>query len=490
MYLDTKAITSDQEKFYKVLFSNYSNYIEVRLIDNKGKAKPFFLTYKELLNYPVPNNVNAYVGIYERKSKRNGKTDNCTKTNVIYLDFDNMELEEVKHRIDMAQIPLPSMIVSSGKGYHVYWLLDEPAGHNLKPVIEELAKVLGADTVATDTARILRIPDTNNMKYQPAITTELVEINNNKASIQEFERILKVKAVLDTGTGTVKELLDIKLNGLNNMAKGVKKGERNFCTGRIVQTLQRLNYTKLETTNIVFRWNNLNVPAKSTNEVKRDINVFWHNDEKRYRYDGKDFSNERLQEINNRFIDDETTFFIGEDTDTHNYDNELLNPINFKKTKALTFAILSIIKLEESKGIRREHLADLSKRNPNDKTLRESLNLLTKMKYIKIKKRVQTNYYVFTEKGNYKRGYTAVSKSLHRSYIHGELKEHEYKLMILLESYAYDNKKEIYPSNQNLALRIGQTDRTIRNNLKKLEHKQFIKQEMKQGKRFIRFIYR
>lgn len=488
LYLDIKAVTRDQERFYQALFNNYSDYIEIRLI-NKGNVKPIFLTYKELLSYPTPVDTNVYVGIYERSKKGNGTIENCIMTNAIYLDFDDMTLDEIRFRIDNSRIPLPSIIVNSGHGYHVYWLLDKPRGHEVKPIMDKLAELLKADPVATDQARILRVPDTMNVKGEP-VPCKLVEINDNRATVKRFEEILGVKANVDlfVGTGSIKELLEINLNGLNNMAGGVKKGERNFCTGRIVQTLKRMNYTKQETSDVVFRWNNLNSPKERSNVLKKEINTFWHDD--RYKYDGKEFSDTRLQELNSRFIDDDSTFLIGDETDTHNYDNELLNPVNFKKTKGLTFAILSIIKLAESKGIRREHLADLSRRNPNDKTLRESLILLEKMKYIKVVKKIRTNYYVFTEKGNYKRGYTSVSKSLHRSYIHGELKEHEYKLMILLESYAYDDKKEIFPSNQTLALRSGQSDRTIRRNLKQLEHKQFIKLEVKQGKQYIRFIYR
>lgn len=479
---------TSQLKFYQTLFSNYGNYIEVRLI-NKGNVKTSFLTYKELLNYPTPTDTNVYVGIYERKHKGNGTIANCTMTNSIYLDFDDMALTEINYRIDSSNLPSPSMIVNSGHGYHVYWLLDKPRGHEVKPIIDELAKVLKADTGATDTARILRVPDTMNVKDEP-VPCELVELNDNRATVKQFESILGIKAHIDwfAGTGAVKELLGIKHNGLNNMANGVRKGRRNFACGRIVQTLNRLNYTKLETTEIVFRWNSLNNPKKSTHELKREIKTFWHDE--RYKYDGKEFSDDRLQELNTSFIDDETTFFIGEETGTHNYDNELLNPSNFKKTKGLTFAILSIIKLSESEGIRREHLADLSKRNKTDKTLSESLNLLQRLKYIKVIKRNRTNYYVFTEKSNYKRGYTAVNKSLHRSYIHGELKEQEYKIMILLESYAFDDKKEIFPTNDHLVFRAGQANSTVRRNLKQLEHKQFIKMEIKKGKRFIRFIYR
>src|SRR5699024_2650885 len=136
-----------------------------------------------------------------------------------------------------------------------------------------------------------------------------------------------------------------------------------------------------------------------------------------------------------------TTFFKSDETDTHNYDNELLRPANFQKTSGLTFAILSIIKLAEDRGIRREHIADLTKRNEHDRNLKQSLKILQEMKYIKARKKNRINYYVFTEKANYKRGYTAVGKSLHRLFLAKVLKEHEYKMMILLESYAYDNKK-------------------------------------------------
>lgn len=494
LYLDTKPITRSQEQFYNALFSNFTKYVEIREIDSKGKVKPIFLTVKELLDYPTPNDRNVYIGIFQRSIKGNGTLESCTMTNAIYLDFDNMELEEIRFRIDKGNIPQPSMIVNSGHGYHVYWLLDKPAGQEVKPIMDKLADLLHADKAATDLARILRVPDTMNIKDEP-VPSELIELNSHRTSVQQFEKVLGVRATVTdnfAGTGVIKELAEIKFNGLNNMAMGVKKGERNFCTGRIVQTLRRLNYTKQEVTDIVLRWNRLNKPVKDAREVKRDINVFWYeyNDTDRYRYDGMKFTDSRLQELNQRFIDRETTFFKGDETDTHNYDNELLRPANFQKTSGLTFAILSIIKLAESKGIRREHIADLSKRNPYDKKLIESLKILEKLKYIKVLKKNRANYYVFTEKANYKRGYTAVSKSLHRSFIYKELKENEYKMMILLESYAYDNKKEIYPSNHELAYRLGRTDRNVRQILKQLEHKQFIVTEFKKGKRYIRLIYR
>lgn len=490
MTITAPAITRDQEQFYKALFSDAKDFIEIRLIsESKPKPQQIFLTFKELLHYSAPLDSNVYIGIFGRSKKGSGKSENCSKTNAIYLDFDGMELEEINFRIDMAGLPQPSIIVNSGHGYHVYWLLEKAAGHEVQPIIKAMQALLNADPKAVDPARILRVPDTMNVKAEP-IKCELIELNDRRTALETFESILKVKAqaeIIEHIEG-ISELLEIRFNGLNNMAAGVEKGERNFCAGRIVQTLKRLNYTKHEASEIIFRWNTLNRPKKPVNELKKEINVFWH--ESQYKYDGKEFSDEGLQELNERFIDSKTTFFNGLETDTHHYDNELLNPKNFKEASGLTFAILSIIKLAEHDGIRREHIANLCKREKTDKNVRESLKLLQKMEYIAIKKKNRINYYVFSEKANYKRGYTAIGKSLHRSFIYGELKEHEYKLMILLESYAYDNKKEIYPSTATLALRSGQSDRTIRRNLKQLEHKQFIKTEPKKGKQYIRLIYR
>lgn len=484
----TAAITKDQERFYSALFADSQEFMEIRLIQG-NKAKSVFLTLKELMQYPTPADSNVYIGIFQRGKKGNGKIENCTQTSAIYLDFDDMKLDEIQYRIDMASLPQPSMIVNSGHGYHCYWLLEKAAGKEVQPVIKAMQVLLNADPKAVDPARILRVPDTMNLKGEP-VACQLVHSNDHRTPLQVFEDVLKVKALTDSPERleSVQELLEIRFNGLNNMAAGVEKGERNFCTGRIVQTLKRLNYTKQEASDIVFRWNILNQPKKAVSELKREINVFWH--ESQYKYDGKEFSDSALQELNARFIDSRTTFFNAQETETHNYDNELLSPKNFQEASGLTFAILSIVKLAESDGIRREQIANLCKRDKADRNVKTSLKLLEKMEYLVIKKKNRTNFYMFNEKANYKRGYTAIGKSLHRSFIHGELKEHEYKLMILLESYAYDNKKEIYTSIGTLALRSGQSDRTIRRNLKQLEHKQFIKMEARKGRHYTRLIYR
>lgn len=512
MKIDTKAITRDQEIFYNALFSNIESYVEIRLFNREGKKEGrFFLTVNDLFNYHTPQDKNVYIGIFERGTKRNGKIENCTRTNAIWLDFDNMELEEIKFRIDMAGIPQPSMIISSGHGYHVYWLLDKPRGHEVKPILDKLASTIHADTASTDIARVLRVPDTMNVKGHP-VPCEMIEYNKNITSLERFEKCLGIKASKPIETrhtsGIIAELASIKFNGLNNMASGVGKGERNFCTGRIVQTLRRLNYTKQEVTNIVMQWNALNKPAKSIKEVKQDIRIFWHDE--RYRYDGKEFLDDRLQELNTKFIDDDTTFFKGDNLHTHNYDNDLLGD-DFYKISGLTFAVLSIIKMAEDEGITLRKIANLCRRNARDKTLLATVKFLTKRNHLHEEKRNgQATIYKFKEKPfSDKRGYTAVPKLLHKLYIescnakelerelnirvpnmaYDRLNETRYKMLILLESYAYDSKREVFPTNRTIAEKMRVHSKTVKRNLEWLEDNQYIKTHKKEGKRVIRLIY-
>ena len=44
----------------------------------------------------------------------------------LWTDIDHVTVDEVRDRIAKAGMPLPSIIVNSGNGVHLYWLLDTP----------------------------------------------------------------------------------------------------------------------------------------------------------------------------------------------------------------------------------------------------------------------------------------------------------------------------------------------------------------------------
>lgn len=132
----------------------------------------------------------VYMGVCLRQRQweigKRGTEDLALSSNVIWLDIDFAEdghkgktIQKQKAHQMLSQFKIqPSIIVKTGGGVHVYWLLKEPAlGAELrtvKLVNKALAKYFEADPSSTDLARILRIPGHVNHKYHPPRPVELL----------------------------------------------------------------------------------------------------------------------------------------------------------------------------------------------------------------------------------------------------------------------------------------------------------------------------
>lgn len=504
------APETQRRAFLEALYKDYKKYIEVREINRNGEvtARHFF-KYKELQNYEPPMDKNIYVGIYERKNNRSGAAINCSKTSALWIDFDDMTEVEATFRLNMSGLPLPHIMVGSGNGIHAYWLLDKPAGEEAQPVIKALQEKLEGDSQATDIPRILRMPGTMNVKDDPKSCSLLSLSERPTISLQALADLLGVRPMKFSQASQRRhsKLAEIKFNGLHNMAGGVTKGSREFCTGRIVQTLKRLNYTRQQVEEVVFEWNRYNKPPQPSKTLREDLNKFWYGELK---YDGRAFTDERLQELNERFVGEDTIFFKSEETNAFHYDNDLLGD-DFHKLNGLVFAVLAMVKMAGDDGITRSKIVELSRRDRKDKTLEDALSYLEKNGHVeKRARRGFATLYFFKEKPFVeKRGYTSVPKLLHKLFVeavnarelekklslreshkaYSRLNELRYKLLILLESYAYDTKREVFPANRTLADRMRVHSKTIKRNLDWLEDNQFIKIHQRDGKRYIQLIY-
>lgn len=88
-----------------------------------------------------------------------------------YVDVDgSADLEEALTLLRAARLPAPSFVVYSGRGMHLYWLLQPTPGRAL-PVWQRVQDVLikalagiGADPAARDCARMLRLVGTTHSK--------------------------------------------------------------------------------------------------------------------------------------------------------------------------------------------------------------------------------------------------------------------------------------------------------------------------------------
>ena len=133
-------------------------------------------------------------------------SDNRTGANVsgayaFWLDIDCGEekaaagkgystVEEVEKALSVfctkAGIPLPTHLVNSGSGLHVYWVLDSKVDRETWQAIARKLKALtktlvflADDSRTSDIASVLRIPGTLNYKYNPPRPVSLLRATDN-----------------------------------------------------------------------------------------------------------------------------------------------------------------------------------------------------------------------------------------------------------------------------------------------------------------------
>lgn len=121
-----------------------------------------------------------YFGVNPSNDKRGehqrATADTVAAINTLWADYDakdfNGDLDLIMSAIESLPIQ-PSVIVSSGGGYHCYWLLEEPViitDANRDAVTQTLrdwAAYCRSDAAASDLPRVLRVPGSLNHKYQP-----------------------------------------------------------------------------------------------------------------------------------------------------------------------------------------------------------------------------------------------------------------------------------------------------------------------------------
>jgi hypothetical protein len=201
------------------------------------------LVVQQLLRVADQERLNIFFGVCPRAGNK-GRFDlawQIRTVRALWTDIDHVTVDEARARIAKAGLPAPSIIVNSGNGVHLYWLLDTPyqiddAGDpqpvetewlqtpdgrkkprkyivengdkvyldqrrhvsRLSPnaeliqdVLAGIAKAVGGDHT-TDLSRLLRIPGTFNRKDQRSgrdpVPTVLVEFDaQRKYPLATFE---------------------------------------------------------------------------------------------------------------------------------------------------------------------------------------------------------------------------------------------------------------------------------------------------------------
>lgn len=145
--------------------------------------------YFDKIPADVPSNMDVFFGVAARRNRGNEKKD-VLGTRALWVDADDLQKP-------LYTLP-PSIIVMSGHGYHLYWLLTEPLIDVAQ--IEYLNQLLAKDVPTADQAcwnanRLLRVPGTHNTKNGEVTSVSLVkfmpELRYTPADIKVLEKLPK-----------------------------------------------------------------------------------------------------------------------------------------------------------------------------------------------------------------------------------------------------------------------------------------------------------
>lgn len=241
--MNTEELPSQHNRaFIEVLYQNCEGLIELRAIAAGKLPRQEFFTLDDESGIArfikAHRGDNVFFGVATRNDASSGDLANCRSLTALFADLDFKQIPETEARQRLAGFP-QSAIIHSGGGLHVYWLLHEPLNlrnptdcATARSLLRRLATFLGADMVAAEPARVLRVPDTLNHKYTPPrkVTVELLE-PARRYDASEFDAQLPPEpTVVPNGPFVVPEkILD---------------GQRNDTLYRAARSMKARGYSK------------------------------------------------------------------------------------------------------------------------------------------------------------------------------------------------------------------------------------------------------
>jgi hypothetical protein len=180
--------------FLKSLYSNCTRgYINVRVLPGKNLFLSEIDSILEILE--ANRDENIFFGVATR-IKGDGTKAGIIEIPSLWSDIDFKDTNREKVEQLLKNFPLkPTFIINSGGGLHLYFKLKEPATKNEIPRIENLNRRLAsffhADMASTDASRILRLPGSRNLKYQPARDVTIESFHpEQEFNLDDFDGIL------------------------------------------------------------------------------------------------------------------------------------------------------------------------------------------------------------------------------------------------------------------------------------------------------------
>lgn len=439
--------------------------------DVQGYTKTFYVqTIAEVDEFikKYKYNCNLFIGLSTYTDKA-GKADHAHARKVMFLDFDKKDYpqyEDIKDFTEHIKRKIPFLfnhcLVSSGNGFHFYIATQKTLDISRAVRINRnLAKILGADLKAVSPTQLVRLPSSYNLKHDKKPV--LIVSNNYGAerfkpyTLNKLEQIISyVKQA--TEIKAIETLAPVEYNKTSSyfciqkmLSEGAKKGERNFCLGRITKYLKEIQgYQHDNALKSVLEWNRKCDPPKSVDEVKSDFNKYWKSD---YRLLGCNLNNQADQSTLNKYCEKFNCTTIYQENSAPSkikelelkMDNHLLQNSDFKRLRGNHYLILSVLHIH-SKGLTLNRLKE-EITNPNTHKCCLSKNTIRT-----VLSDLLDNYifcdgfgvYQLIDIANFGFGYTRYYYSATVLLINGIIKQQEYLVYLCLVRNLQQNKDASY----------------------------------------------
>jgi hypothetical protein len=268
--------------FLRFLFKDCrEGFVEIRYIregENKN-LKRTFIPLKDLENAEIQtyDKCETYFGVCTRSNDRSGGKKDILEIPCLWADFDFPPSKFMPY-LEKEGVPLPSAMVMTGRGTHIYWVFDKPVGSDQTDQVEDLLKrvayVTDSDMKSAEIAHCLRVPGTRNFKRSSAVVLLPIE-KRWVYSIDELdEKLPKIpqekKKQLDTRTPFIWQ--------------GVLEGERHVSLAQLVGRYLSRRMSDKEIWILVREWNDKNQPPLPDN----DLEYHYKDLVKRYRNEDDD----------------------------------------------------------------------------------------------------------------------------------------------------------------------------------------------------------
>src|SRR5271157_3634427 len=186
-------MSSDLALWLSVWLQRISHNFEIRLLPSK---KQLFsrdtAAIQRFIDAGIADKEHVYFGVLGREGNA-GAAANVKEAHCVWADIDFKGLQDGQVEADGIVATFdhtPSLRINSGGGYHLYWFLSEPTTDlsRVDRILKGLIPRLKADAKAAEIARVLRVPESQNWKYDPPRRVEIEDFTEETYSLEDFKR--------------------------------------------------------------------------------------------------------------------------------------------------------------------------------------------------------------------------------------------------------------------------------------------------------------